>query len=190
MFHWLDAVDHASFVENLTRRDQFHPGATIHHLREQGLALFVSQGTIDLSRRLDGSQRGSVSDAFFLRILLHALEGRVGGDRITVIDVRDCRNLTDASINAIAANCPSLTELNTTGCILLTDEAIKAIAANCPSLTKLDVGGCSNLSAEAITAIAANCQSLKELKITGCRNITQKLLTTITTNYPSLILVT
>ena len=95
-----DAVDYASFLENLTLR----------HLT----------ATLDLSRRLDADERSRVSDGIFQSILVHArsllsvpqgLSAPVGGTGVTSINLADCRSLSDASIKAIAAYCPSLTSL-------------------------------------------------------------------------------
>ena len=40
---------------------------------------------------------------------------------LTSLDVKDCRDLTDESIKAVAAGCASLTSLNVVGCSNLTD---------------------------------------------------------------------
>ena len=63
------------------------------------------------------------------------------------------KTVTDASIAAIATQCPSLTSLDVYGCINLTDASIGAIGTQCPSLTSLDVYGCINLTDASIGAI-------------------------------------
>ena len=57
-----DKLDYASFVANLLRREPDTPRATppggdVSSFATEGLSLFVSQGTIDLSRRLDDAER-------------------------------------------------------------------------------------------------------------------------------------
>ena len=126
--HWIEAVDYADFAENLTLREQLRLAATCHRLLGKGPSLFVSQGTINLSLRLDDDERRRVSDGFFQRILLHARgfqsvpQGlstpRSGG--VTAINLVKCSNLSNTSIFAIAANCPALTSLRTERSYMLT----------------------------------------------------------------------
>ena len=74
--------------------------------------------------------------------------------------LRQCRNLTDAAITALAANCPGLTSIDLSECENLTDAAITALAARCPGLTSIDFSGCRNLTDAAITALAARCPDI------------------------------
>ena len=64
---------------------------------------------------------------------------RLSCTSLTSLDLKDCRNLTDESIRAVAAGCSSLTSLIVSGCENLTDESIKAVAAGCSSLTSLNI---------------------------------------------------
>ena len=106
-------VVYGDIVGNLPLRDQLRLGRTCHHLRKEGLSLFVSQQgtTIDLSRRLKDDERKRVCDAFFQSILFHArsllsVEGQSRG--VETINLTGCQDLTDASIIFIAAVCPFL----------------------------------------------------------------------------------
>ena len=195
MLGCLEALDYASFVENLTRRDELRFGATCHHLRHKGLTIFVSQGTIDFSRRLKDDERRRLSDAFFQRILLHATSSPGGGGGVvTDINLLNCLSLSNASIKLIAATCPSLTSLVCGKSDIIadlskyriTDDAIALIAAKCPALTKLEVGGCESLTDESIKAIAANCPELTLLNVWGCERVTTESIKAIAAKCPTL----
>ena len=82
---------------------------------------------------LDVSGCGNLTDETLVTI--------AKGCELTSVNVSGCRELTDAAIEAIASS--SLRSLNVAHCgKLLTDESIKAVAASCPSLTSLNVAVC------------------------------------------------
>lgn len=67
---------------------------------------------------------------------------------------------TDASIEHVAENCPSLTELSMPNSLLVTDKSAAKLAARCPKLEKLDVSDCYNISNQAMEAFGRSCTSL------------------------------
>ena len=85
--------------------------------------------------------------------------------------IADCKFITDRGLTAIAAGCGSLTELDCSRCPKLTDASVKAVVAGCPSLTKLNLRNCKLLSDEAVTAVASLTE-LHTLRIFGCRKLT------------------
>jgi hypothetical protein len=54
---------------------------------------------------------------------------------LTVVILRDCDNLTDVAILAMAERLPGLTSIDLSfGCELVSDSAIRKLAESCPSL--------------------------------------------------------
>ena len=79
-------------------------------------------------------------------------------------------NLTDASLQASAVNCPDLPGLAVSMCCSLTDKSIKAIAAKCPLLTSISLDYCK-ITDDAIYAIVKNCPSLTSISVDCCPNL-------------------
>eukprot|EP00966_Prymnesium_polylepis_P280190 6473639-Prymnesium_polylepis.1 len=83
---------------------------------------------------LDVSGCGKLTD--------EALQAIAKNCMLTSVNVSGCRNLTDEAIKALASR-SSLRSLNVAYCgKLLTDDSIKAVAASCPSLTSLNAADC------------------------------------------------
>ena len=101
---------------------------------------------------------------------------------LRTLNVARCgKLLTDLSIQAVAASCPSLTSLNVADCKFLTDGSIEAIAAGCGSLTSLDVSRCKNITDESIKALAAGCTSLTSLNVRNCEKLTNEAIKAVAT---------
>ena len=89
--------------------------------------------------RVNIVQRARLPDAFVSRVL--PTTNDLSTPRVlTSINLAGCVSLTHESFQAIATNCPALTELNIEECFV-TDESFQAIAASCPSLTELTING-------------------------------------------------
>ena len=84
--------------------------------------------------------------------------------------------VTDKSIEAVAAQCAGLTELNLRCCNKLTDRAIEAVASRFTGLTTLNVDSCVNITDSAIEAVAVRCAGLAELNLWGCNKITDRAI--------------
>ena len=70
--------------------------------------------------------------------------------------------ITDAGVQAVAAQCPELQKLNLNRCSQITDAAVTAVAARCPQLQELSLGGCSNVTDAGVQAVAAQCPQLQQ----------------------------
>lgn len=62
---------------------------------------------------------------------------------------------------------PALTELSTAGCFMLTDATLVAIARNCPQLERLDISQCNQVTQESVLAIR-ELQHLRHLSVAWC----------------------
>lgn len=69
-----------------------------------------------------------------------------------------------------------LKEINLSGCKQLTDAAIASIAANCALLNDLSLSGCSQISPAPIYEIANNCHTLRTLNVLGCKKVSSDVL--------------
>ena len=108
-----------------------------------------------------------------------------GCTSLTSVNLSGCRNLTDQAIQAIAS--PLLVSLNVAYCgKLLTDESIKAVAAGCPSLSSCNVAGCKFLTDASMKALAAGCASLTSLDVSRCTLLTDESLVALAAGCPSL----
>ncbi|XP_065871813.1 protein ARABIDILLO 1-like isoform X1 [Euphorbia lathyris] len=88
--------------------------------------------------------------------------------RLRVISGDLCRDITDATISAIAARHEMLEslQLGPNTCERISSDAIKAIALCCPKLKKLQLSGVREVSADAINALAKKCGHLVEVAFT------------------------
>lgn len=87
-------------------------------------------------------------------------------------------NVTDSVIlHAVQAHgLRHLKEINLSGCKQLTDAAVSSIAANCALLNDLSLSGCSQISPAPIYEIANNCHTLRTLNVLGCKKISSDVL--------------
>lgn len=100
-------------------------------------------------------------------------------EKITWLDLRDCNELTDAAIIALANKCPNLTSLNLSWRTQLTDAAITALANKCTKLTSLNLMLCYRLTDAAITALPNKCPNLTSLNLADCTLLTDAAITAL-----------
>merc|ERR1712048_1105893 len=56
------------------------------------------------------------------------------------LDLRSCRNLIDAAIQAVAQGCPQMQDLGLADCGNISDAAIQAVAQGCPQMQDFKIG--------------------------------------------------
>ena len=193
---------HPNPLQNLSRRyasKNPHTSRGTHHRRPSIQSVFDACDYVEFSRHL------RLVDAFHLATEPHRLfpnhrttttadvdslypqrpRHEPGDDAGWGCHRPSCarRKTTDQALKVIAANCPSLTDLDISGdesYTDLTDESIMAVAANCPALTSLSPppetrrlpeshrrrgqGHRREPALQSITVIAANCPSLTSLR--------------------------
>lgn len=79
-------------------------------------------------------------------------------------------SLKDASILSIAANNPSLEEINLSQCHFISDKCIEKLA-KLPRLTSLNISGCDHLTDRSIDFLHLYCKRLKHLDVSLCNGI-------------------
>lgn len=102
-----------------------------------------------------------------LAVAFHSL--RVSGNFLDLqeLNLKNC-NIYDTLIISWVKNCSKLQEINLYGNKKLTDASINALAENCPNLQTLNVSDCS-FTIEPLNSLIKNCPQLKEIFIYSCK---------------------
>lgn len=100
---------------------------------------------------------------------LHALARQCPS--LTCLDVSYRASLTAASLQALASRCTQLRELQLTSCEKVSDTVLSAVAEHCASLSSLGIAGCTRVSDRGVLALA-RCAQLRRLLLWGCTLIT------------------
>lgn len=118
---------------------------------------------------LDFSYRVGMSDAD----LKKAICSSPVRESVISISLAMCTNITDAGLEIIAENLPSLTDLDISGNDCISDVGIKKIASKfTSSLKSLDLHECKSINDVCFEHIAASLSSLESLNLFGCSQIT------------------
>jgi EIN3-binding F-box protein len=65
---------------------------------------------------------------------------------LRVINLGGCNLVTNATLSAIAANCPDLVALDLTCCLKITDDGLHSLSQGCLQIESLNLWGCSNVT--------------------------------------------
>ncbi|KAI4337321.1 hypothetical protein L6164_015751 [Bauhinia variegata] len=111
-----------------------------------------------------------VTDAGFLPLIENCKAGLVK------VNLSGCINLTDKVVLSMAdLHGWTLEVLNLDGC-KVTDASLKAIAVNCPLLSELDISKCAISDAGVAAVACANQLNLQILSLSGCSLVSDKCL--------------
>lgn len=88
------------------------------------------------------------------------------------LDLCRCTRISDAGICSLA-NCTLLHGLVLSHCISVTDIGVEALAAGCPELEELNLFQ-TDISNASLFALAEKCPKIHTLNIAGCFNVSQK----------------
>ena len=69
--------------------------------------------------------------------------------------------MSDASLFAIGAACPSLVSINLSGIFNISDAGIEVLAQGCPALTSVDLSLCSRLTDASVEHLVEYCPDLR-----------------------------
>lgn len=88
--------------------------------------------------------------------------------------LNDCNQITDATVLALAQNCPQLLEIDFHRCHQITDDSVTHLLSNLKYLRELRLAYCDLLSDEAFLHLPGNkiFESLRILDLTDCGLIT------------------
>lgn len=115
---------------------------------------------LEILRSLDLTRCSQIGDADLALILQACPE-------LIVLNLEDCRSLTDSGFNALPTYKSDLTSLSLAR-TWISDLPLIELATKSDLLTTLDITRCENLTAVGITEVARHCKNLRELNITSC----------------------
>ncbi|KAF9363318.1 hypothetical protein BGX34_004393 [Mortierella sp. NVP85] len=75
---------------------------------------------------------------------------------LRLVDLAECRLITNLTVQVIAQLCSQLEELSLQGCGLVTDDAIEELAHHCTRLTNINLGRCFRVSDRSLLALLRN----------------------------------
>ena len=119
--------------------------------------------------------------------LNHTSRLQSSSSSLTKMNLRDCRNITDIGISAIALHCHQLSFMNLTGCINVTDNCVSALGRHCHNLRTMILCGCTNISGPGLSALDQICPLLTEINLAACRNITDTGVSALAQHCPNLM---
>lgn len=88
-----------------------------------------------------------------------------------LIGLEECVNLTDRTLNTIAATCSGLKKLSLIKLERITDFGVQAVLENAPLLTTLNLDWCP-ITDTTLYAISGSCRTLQELTISQAPKVT------------------
>ena len=94
---------------------------------------------------------------------------------ITDLNVALCAKVGDASLRALAANCPELRALNLTA-TAVTNEGLAALAQGCPKLARVNLTRCAEVGDDGVIMLALRCTELASLFVARCAAVTDASL--------------
>ncbi|XP_032816169.2 uncharacterized protein LOC116945756 isoform X3 [Petromyzon marinus] len=97
----------------------------------------------------------------------------VPGLHLTSFLLRDCKDLSDAAVQAIVTAQPFLEVLDVSGCTLLTDKAALAVSLGLPGLRRLGMGHLRHLTDAGLSGLAC-LPRLTALSVPECHQLTGK----------------
>lgn len=74
---------------------------------------------------------------------------------IAILDISDCRNITNVGLASVAAGFSTITHLNISGCILIDNDGLVLLARRCPEIIDLKIEGCYAITEEGLQILAS-----------------------------------
>lgn len=95
--------------------------------------------------------------------------------KLTVLRLKNCRDITNRSIEAVAKNCP-LNTLHLAGCNEVTNYGLDCLATySFATLERLSLMGLSNITDDGLEKLIKACSQLSQLDLMNCRQISLNL---------------
>jgi len=86
---------------------------------------------------------------------------------LAVLDLTGVQTLTDDLLKPILTHSPHLQRLSVKNCRRLTQPTLECLSEHCPQLTSLDIGGAYNFLVQDVLEMIASLSNLKELHASG-----------------------
>lgn len=145
----------------------------LHHIDLSGLCGITDAGLLPLLESCEsGIARVNLSDCLNLTDEVVLVLTRLHGETLEVLNLEGCRKVTDASLVAIAENCPLLNDLDVSKCSI-TDFGVSALSYGVQlNLQVLSLSGCSKVSNKSMPCFRKLGQTLLGLNLQHCNSIT------------------
>ncbi|ORX71054.1 RNI-like protein [Basidiobolus meristosporus CBS 931.73] len=100
---------------------------------------------------------------------------------IQSINLTDGQELvTDATIKALACNCPNLKRINLSSCGNITDDSLTSLLETCShTLESVNFNGCSRITDYGVSLIGLKCRKVESVNLAGCQEITDTTIHSI-----------
>jgi len=121
-----------------------------------------------LWRKLKLQKRQKVDDEVLARVTNL-------GSNASVLDVSECRNITEEGLIQALRQCQCLMELNVVRCPAVTDKCLSVIGESCKNIKILDISLC-NVTDCGVKELCESCTKLERLTMDQCRSLTSDSL--------------
>ncbi len=102
-------------------------------------------------------------------------------DRLRIIDLTCCTNVTDKSIESLVTHAPRLRNVVLSKCINITDRSLKSLARLSKSLHYVHLGHCSNITDYGACILIRSCHKLQYIDLACCTQLTNQTLVELST---------
>lgn len=104
------------------------------------------------------------------------------------MDLEECIQITDATLNYLANFCPNISALTLSHCELITDEGIRHIGSGACATEQLRILELDNcpLITDASLEHLTGCQNLERIELYDCQLITKAAIRRLRTRLPNI----
>lgn len=95
---------------------------------------------------------------------------------LTMLDIGECRGLSDDELDLVLTGSPHLTELNLSGCNKITRKWMGSFGKRCHYLQELQLSSCRMIEESGFIELALGCKRLKRLDVSYCGGVTDKAI--------------
>lgn len=155
----------------------------LHHLDLSGLNEIADAGLLQLFESCNpGLVKVNISDCLNLTDEVVISLAKLHGETLELLNLDGCQMITDASLAALAQNCPLLNDLDISKCSI-TDAGVFALSSGVNhNLQVLSLSGCSMISNKSMPALENLGRTLVGLNLQHCNSITSKSIELLTAN--------
>jgi hypothetical protein len=160
--------DMIKFVENCKSLIEVDVHACTQLTNESFRRVFMD---LEQLREFRTSHNGNITD-----LLFRHLPDRIQLDRLRVIDLTSCFNITDESVERIVQAAPRLRNVCLSKCANITDNSLRSLARLGKNLHYIHLGHCSNITDLGIVLLSRSCHRLQYIDLACCSELTNTAL--------------
>lgn len=107
-------------------------------------------------------------------------------ESLKLLDLKDCKKLTNQALMNIGQNFPCLTDLNLANSPIIDDQGLKFIANGCLNLKKLNLNYCKAIGSDGIFALSIKLKQLSVLELQNHVNLSKEAVSSLAKHCPNL----